>query len=362
MKIKKIRVRKLKEYFSLKGTNRTRTVALAALLTILIISIMGTVVSSKVPVEIESKKKLYTLRHNFQYTYLIGLRPNVLYNKTVIGPGETPYLPISRSVNITLSYWVDTSIKNIKVEGYIKGVVVVREEGGWSKEFKIIRPITINSTRYDMFFSIDLEEVYKLINKISKETGSRSLMYTIEIKPEVSVVTKFSQKEPKKEVFYPVFKIKIDYQSNTLKFEGEKYTFTRDKEVKTTKPNVVKVFYWPIPAAVVKVFSYTALILSSLGLVSLAVTMFRSREISEVERILSKYEDVLVKTSNPSKYLNEAVELNSFEDLVKIATNMGRPIFYTMKQLSEKIEHVFWVTDGKLTMKYTTLELTTDQK
>ncbi|RLE89018.1 MAG: hypothetical protein DRN04_16750 [Thermoprotei archaeon] len=355
MKIKKIRIRKLKKYFSLKGTNRRKTLVLTILLTILTISIVGTVVSSKIPVEVKSKKKLYTLRHNFQYTYLIGLKPNILYNKTVIGPDEVPYLPISKNVNVTLNYWVDTSIKNIKVEGYIKGVMIIREENGWSKEFKIITPTTFNSTRYNMSFFIDLEEVYKLINKISKETGSRSLMYTVEIKPAVSTVTRFSQKELK-EVYYPTFRIKIDHQSNALKFEGEKYAFTRDKEVEITKPNIVKIFYWPIPVVVAKVFSYTALILSSLGLVSLAVTMFRSREISEVERILSKYEDVLVKTSNPSKHLNEAVELNSFEDLVKIAINMGKPIFYTAKRLSENVEHVFWVTDGKLTTKYTVTE------
>jgi len=351
----KIGIKKLKKNLSLKRVNRRKTIVLTVLLAVLIMSTVGTVVSSKVPVEIKSRKKLYILRHNFQYTYLVGLRPNILYNKTIIGPDEIPYLPISKSINVTLNYWVDTSIKNIEVEGYAKGVIVVREENGWAKEFRIIVPVTFNSTSYSMFFSIDLEEVNSLINKISKETGSRSLIYTIEIKPEISVATRFLQKEFK-ETYHPTFKIKIDRQSNVLKFEGEKYTFTRDKEVEIIKPNTAKIFYWPVPVAVIKTFSYTALILSSLGLVSLAVAMFKSREISEIEHIFSKYEDILVKTNNPSKYLNEAVELNSFEDLVKIATNMEKPIFYTAKRLSENVEHVFWVTDGKLTTKYTVTE------
>ena len=355
MKPKRIGLKKFKNYFSLRSIGKRKTIVLAVLLAILIASIVGTIASSKVPVEVKSKKKLYILRHNFQYTYLVGLKPNILYNKTAIGPGEVAYLPISKSVNITLNYWVDTSIKNIEVKGSVEGVIVVREEEGWVKEFESITPITFNSTSYKMFFSIDLEKIYGLINKISKETGSRSSTYTVEIKPEVTVVTKFSQKEFK-ETLYPAFKIKIDYQSNSLKFEGEKYTFTRDKEIELTKPNFIKVFYWPIPVAAMKIFSYTALILSSLGLVSLAVAMFKSREISEVEHIFSKYEDILVKTNNPSKYLNEAVELKSFEDLVKIATNMGKPVFYTAKRLSENVEHVFWVTDGKLTTKYTVTE------
>ena len=349
-----LKLKKLRKHISMKNIGRKKLL-LTALLLILIVSAMGTIILSKIPVEVKREKTIYTLRHNFQYKYLVGLRPNTLYNKTVIGPNEVAYLPMSKSVNVTLTYKIASSIKEVKVSGNIKGVIVVEEEKGWVKEIEPIIPKNFNSTSFSIMFFIDIEKVSSLVNKIGKETGSRSFLYTLKIKPEVNILTELPYGKFE-ETYYPEFRIKIDHQNNVLKFEGEKYTFVKDEKSETTRPNFIKAIYWYIPVAVVKVLSYTALVVSSLGLMSLTVTAFKSKKTSEIERILLKYDDVLVNAVKPLKQLDEAIELNNFEDLVRIAANMSKPVFHTVKQRSEVVEHIFWVTDGSLTLKYITLE------
>ncbi|HHT47412.1 MAG TPA: DUF5305 domain-containing protein, partial [Firmicutes bacterium] len=75
----------------------------------------------------------------------------------------------------------------------------------------------------------------------------------------------------------------------------------------------------------------------------------------KLSRILKQHQDRIVKCAEaiPSPGQGNILEVASFDDLLKIADELGKPIFYQSGQKEENYEHTFSVFSEQHTYRYT---------
>jgi hypothetical protein len=103
-------------------------------------------------------------------------------------------------------------------------------------------------------------------------------------------------------------------------------------------------------------YSLAALVLCLIILIVFAYTILATKPEGkgrEADRIKKKYGDWIVDTVNlPSRADDRVISLNSLEDLIKVAEEIGKPVIHKMST-TPKREHTYHVFDGATRYDYT---------
>ncbi|RLE90241.1 MAG: hypothetical protein DRN04_15410, partial [Thermoprotei archaeon] len=138
------------------------------LLALLIINVIGVIIVASMHTQIKKKVVLYKIRHNILFDYIASLRPNILYNVSVIKPEETTYLKLVKLINVTETYRV-YSDKNIRVEGTHTCSVLLEAPGEWKKELYKCPSTNFRSNYLDVKYTFNVSKILSYIDIIRKE-------------------------------------------------------------------------------------------------------------------------------------------------------------------------------------------------
>ncbi len=305
------------------------------------------------------KKGKYS--HIATYNYTAILEPNILYNKTIIGYNETIYTPLLKMLNITLRYHLQSIPSITSFYGTYKFRILIEDPDKWSKEYMSLSEKEFLTPNLTYILSINFTKLSDLVKSIRKELDlpTAAQKFYIHIIPVIDTKFRIKDRELSEEL-KPILSIEVDNFNKKLVFTGLEYKVQKDIKDKVIRTKTLNILGLTLSISMLRYMLYLALIPIVLAIpLTFIISGGKVREVKLIEQIMNKYKDLIInvkeiKTSNPKHY----IEVSSFEELVKIAINIERPILHEVRESREGIIHQFRVI-GDCIYTYKLLESST---
>lgn len=299
----------------------------------------------QIPV-VESKQVSLCNYANFgRYSYLAFIHPNVLYNTTVLGPGEgTLYLKLVKRIAIDFTYRFLIDTPSTIVVNYNVNFSL-SSPSGWVKDLpgpaEGSMKLYGNDASFNFNLTLNLGDIFSLIKRIEDETGAYASSYTLTLTPNIHVLASNDVVGFIESSFSPQLTITIKYggvEGSMISIDG----LNHQKSDSVTRSQVI--VHEDVKN---KLYGFYALLgLSLAGLApSIYFNFFRAGEgKKDVWKDLVKpLEDYLVKVKSFSEGGSVVFELEDLEDLRKIAEGIGKPI---LMKIESDFVRIFRVVDG----------------
>lgn len=330
-------------------------------------SLAGVYYTHQLLTEEERSIPLGTYRHNGNYTYIAKLKPNEIYNKTTLEPGEgTIYTRITESLDITFSYTFETSRlgpANITTEYIINAYLDTPE---WSKQINSSNINTLSSinTTTEQFsnnFFINVSSVDEIVKTINNEIGAHTATsnYNYTIRPQIHTVAT-TDAGTIDEHFDPTITIGFRYESDKgyyITIEGLQNTKSSVLTQTTEKVYLSWVIHQRYASYASTFISFSALTITTLAFLRTKPPIKKPKELP-FEEIVAPFEEIMVEATKeplPEKQ-RTTITMKTLHDLVKVADDLGKPVIHSQippTAQSIKPVHTFYVLDGLVKYEYT---------
>ncbi|MEM1556710.1 MAG: DUF5305 family protein [Nitrososphaerota archaeon] len=298
---------------------------------------------------------LGTYTHRAIYDYIAELKPNIIYNKTTLRPGEgTLYTAITTRINVTFTYTFTSNPNPEKANITMENIVAkIESPGKWVKTLheSEIREIMNLEGSVNFTLRIDCAAIKQLIDKIDKEVGTYTSSYNVYVTPTIrinAIVAERTVNETYTPELIIAFKTGTE-KSNYISIEG--LNQTKNKDITETRE-----ITYPEVEARRNMFSATTLA-AAIGLAALIIahlkivgqqksTERKSKEI--LKRVMEEYKDMIAEAVGSPPKTQTTIDVESLEDLTKIAQILAKPIL----RAKEDEEQIFYIIDGDMKYQY----------
>ena len=326
-------------------------------------------------VEIELTDTLITVANNLTqgqlagesaFTYGVTLKPNSVFDASmlvfpnasasVLAAAGDPIL-IRLADNMTMDYRYTFSspqqVTNVTTDTRVTAALSAPDL--WAKSFSLFSGQ--NGASFDLKLGVDLAAFNDLIDAVRTETGVSADSYKLDITA-VTHVKGTSASGPIDEVFTQIMKGTIS--RNVLTWD-KAMSATAEGAIKqqVTVPNDQK--FMGLNLGNLRTWSLAVFILG--GTVLVSGFMIRSpraqHETSATEKKLAairkKYGSRIVDASGSTPTDCRSIALSSFEGLIAVADELGKPIVY-FTPAGTPSTHCFFVVDGEISYQYSITE------
>jgi len=324
-----------------------RISVLVLLIAILAFSIYTTYAAFQIKEEPIVKEKVVTVcnyEHIGNFNYVVYLKNNSLYGSTTIGPGDTIFKNITDHINASFSYQF-SSDRKAKVRGDYELCAEVKTDL-WSKNFTIIPKTQFNQSIFKINFPLNISHFDSVVNQIDKELAVKSKKAELIIRCMVHTVAK-TDVGTIDEFFAP--SLVVPLQESVINIDSN-LSAHKPGSIKRTE----KVILPPPPVAEKKRNSIAFTIAIFFVFIAFALlTESEQRKTDRTEKMVKwikkKYGDLIVDSDEvPSA--EKIIPLNSLEDLIKVAENMGKPVIHIAP--NGEHSHLYCVLDGEILYRY----------
>lgn len=343
-----------------------RTIALAILIVLSIVLLYNVYVAYQLPTDVERYVSRCDYEHDGDFYYIAHITPTSIYdNKSAIGPDEVCFSKITDHLDIFF-YYNFRCTEPAEVKGDYEIIAVVESPDQWIKRFIIVPKTAFNSSgRYADFtssFPLNVSQYGSIANEIGDEIGIRPANPKLTIETYIHTIAKTDAGNID-ETFFPA--IEIPLNKDIIEVNGDLHqskTGSIEKTERIYQPNVIYRRYYSLGALVL-----CLIMLSVFAYVILAAKHgSRGRGVATIEKEVmvakKKYGDWIVDTDDiPARADDRVISLNSFEDLIKVAEELGKPVIHK-KSSTSKREHVYHVFDGATRYDYTVMQRDEDAK
>lgn len=326
-----------------------RGIATALVLIFLVATIgavLATVYAYQQPVESTTTTTVATFTQNGRYSYVAELVPNIIYNTTILRPGDgVLWEPILSHVNITFDYTFSSTPAptNASLTGYVQ---VKMSSQKWTK---VLSPedamnwLALDTSSLNFTAFVNSTMLYELFKKIDQETSSSSSQYNITISPYI-----FQRATVAGEPVYEVFKpeVIIMFRSDLGRFlDITPLSSVNQRSITETVT---------VRNAQAETFRMAAIAGVAIAGVALAISLyilFRSKPgeaVKSIDKMISPHKDIIVDTAQVPPVTKAVVETSSLDDLVRTAEVLARPIMHSVAGN----EHTFFILDGETKYQY----------
>jgi len=273
----------------------------------------------------------------------------------LLKPGQTAFVNLIDKMNVNFGYQfsADKPVNNLKTTVDITAIVEAPQS--WTKTFPLLS--TSKSGNIAVNFPVDISSYSQLMSSIRTETGVSPDSYNLTITAVVHT-TGTSTFGPFDETSSPSMKGTI--KNNVL---------TWDKDVVVSKPGAIKqtvtvtnpVKILGMTAAAARTIFVVLSCFFAFLLLGLAVFYFMHRGPAtsafdrKLQKITKTYGARIAESSGDSSSPSDkSVSLNSIEDLIKIADELGKPVVHQISGPSARV-HLYYVIDGGTRYQYSLL-------
>ena len=308
-----------------------------------IISVLTIYYTYQFPMYKTQTTTLCTYQHMGKYDYIAQLKPNIIYgNKTTLTPNEgTLYTAIVKQINLTFTYVFNCNPKPEKTTINHQITIQVESPGRWTKKLSDAETQETfelcNSLNFSM--QINCTKIRELVDSIDKETGTRSSTYSIQIKPEIHVTANVATRTIN-EIFTPGLTI-------AFKSEAEKGNYIDIENLNQIKPGAItetrRVFLPWVQTQRTATYMATALITIALIISAFLCIRYKPPVPPEkmIEKLTAPYKELIAETTQKPPETETTIEVETIEDLVKIAEILAKPILH----VSFNKTNLFYVLD-----------------
>ena len=301
---------------------------------------------------------VFTGKEEARYNYLARLKPNTIYNVTIIKNSENVYTRLLQNISVNFRYSSSFDTPgNITIDYYY--IIELVSSGKWVKT--IYRGPKNNLTSYGQDASISMEieidprEYFAIAKEISMETGTAQGKIILRILPVINLEFTDENANKLKNNMEPMFQVtfaKDSEKGEITIFEGFRYereTPVYKKTVETNdRANRYALLYISFMVfSLGGVFSTGYLYKKSFGLPRIT----RKFGASHLEKIFRENEDLIVKSKDNLNALGRAsklIRVASISDMVRVSEILDKPIMY----YAGFNEHIFAIVDGEVVYQY----------
>ena len=289
----------------------------------------------------------YSLQGN--YTYIAELKPNDVYNTTRLSQGQgVLFVAIVKTIDLTYTGMISLSGPgNVNVG---TSYLVALSGGAWNKTLSESLVVAQQSGLAPVIFSKSFELNVTTLSALAKAIGTElqypTPAYLIQIRPVTSgTLTEGGTTIP----VHFVTPLNLTLSGGTItpsaiSFE-QQGNITNDVQV--TYTGTVTDRY-----ASYGLLSGSLILLAGCTYYVLRVEKISTRQHKdELESKTRPYMEVIAATTTPPQG-NTPIAMTKWEDLVKVADALGKPILEYTENEQQSTKHVFWVSDGELTYTY----------
>jgi len=335
------------------------TVLLVLFVALTAASILTTYYTLNLPNEETTTTTLCTYHHTGTYDYVAQLKPNIIYNKTTLAPGEgTLYTAITDHINITFTYTLTSNPTPTTTTTQHQTTIEIESTGKWTKTLNPTQKQEIFQLTETLNFTlqIDKTKIQPLVDLIDSEIGIRTATYSININPTIHTTAETSAGTID-ETFTPTLLIAFKTDPNT----GNYIDITGLHQTKPGQIQDTQTNYLPWVKSLQNLsYLFLATTISATALTTVAYIKlkptFPPKPPKPLQKIVEPYKDIIAQTteSPPKTPQTKTINLTTLEDLAKIAETLIKPILRTQKGN----EHTFYIIDNNTTYKYTTTTTT----
>lgn len=328
---------------------------LAGILRIPIIILLGTLFTASFyglyyinqkPATIEKQIPTYNYEHKGDITYQAHIKPNMVFKETTLGPGKTIYSKLLESFNIYYSYQFEAD-KPAKLKGTYNITATLEAKDMWKLDFVLEPQTKFNETGKNFSFNkerpINLDYFKEIVKQVDDELGVSAREPKLIIKANINLEADNAEGTVKDSLAPTMI---IPLTSGAFQVDGELSVNKNGSLSKTLPvPNPIKEKW--VYALTLAVFLGMLLVLFLLLTQNKPVNADKRK--NEIE-FWKKYGDRMVKVTD-ELFPAEIISLNSMEDLVKVADELGKPIIYR-DAINSKDTSSCYVFDGPTAYKY----------
>lgn len=347
---------------TLKGHIRKRVIIVLSVLLLILLGM--TAWKFLQPLQAEKEVPLYKFTQQAQVNYLVHVTPNNFFPEKSYGPGRAYITSLTDTIETQLAYQIagesPAQVKGeVQVDAVLTGYIYRDKKGGqpgekekivvWSKTTPLLEstPYSGNKARteFTKVIDVDLNQFKDFVEKVSTELKNPAELVELAVIYNVSARVATGQGNVESKV---APQLVIPIKGNTFVVDG---ALNDKKEAAITEKQTVEV---PGARTGRKVYGGVALFTALLLLAVVFGTGIEEEDPLEKElgRIMKRHGDMIVESEGavPGFLKNERVVLHAFIDLVKVASEVGRPILF---EDTGRSAYNFYVTNEPLVYTYT---------
>jgi hypothetical protein len=308
----------------------------------------GLLWSHMTPVERTEEYAVYTYSHEAMVDYQVHLLPSELLPETVVGSGRAYITGQTEGISTEFVYRV-TGDDKVKITGEYSVIATLTATSGrenhivWEKTDELLSPqrFTANDSMVTVRESIVIQiaEYLEFANLVREETSFNPDNLTLEVKYDVNLKAETNSSVIRDRLIPTMV---IPLRGNTFVVEG-----TLDEKKTDSVKDVMTV---PLPQIETarRGFTVAATFMVVLLLTFSLTTVPRYQAVNlqekEVQGILKKNQDrIVVSAGQVTSVPEKVIVVNTFDDLVKTADELGRPIIYFKTDMEKGSRHAFSV-------------------
>lgn len=327
-------------------SKKLRLLVLILLALSFIASLYGIYFIYQKPATIERKTPTYSYEHKGNLTCKAPIKPNMVIKKPFWGPGETIYRKLMESFKVIFSYQYSGD-KTAEIKGTYDIIATVEAKDMWKLDFELVPKTAFSEKGKNISITekmtIDFDYFNDIVKKVEEQLGVGAGSPRLLIKANIDLEATSAQGTVKESIG-PTMTLPV--AGSTFTVEGE-LTDSKDGALYKTVP---------VPNPVKNKMAY-AIALSFFSGLSLILFFFltQNKVITDTARkqeldFWKKYGDRIVKvndTLNPTDIIN----VNSMDDLIKIADETEKPIIY-QDNVDPTFPPACYVFDGPTAYKH----------
>lgn len=289
--------------------------------------------------------------HSGTYNFLVYLKNNSLFGENItLSPGQaTIFKKLVDHINASFTYQFQAN-QTATVQGTYTLEAQIQTDI-WSKTYTITPSTSFNSsTGFTIDFPLNTSIYEDIVNKINEETGVIAQTPILILKCTVLTTAETPFGEIR-EAFAP--SIQIPLSGNVLGF-GEGLSTKQPGTIEKTETIITKLDTsqqqntWIIATTS---FSVTFILFA---VFTASCVEIRTQADKMLRKIQKKYKDWIVEADKlPLTSESKTISMKSFDDLLKISEEIGKPVVYQKTVSNPDLVHSFYVFDEGIFYQYT---------
>ena len=333
----------------------TREAILFSLSLLLFISIVLGLLSLTTPAYRTVSDDLpYT--HAVTYSYTAPANPQV-YDSNTVQPGEPLFPALNCTLDITIVYAL-TSPASISLSGSYRTFVLVSEPNGWKRTYELIPETAFQNGVFGTQTRLDVCEIRKGIETMTRLTGLNRSVFDISIKTEIKQMGTIGER-PYDETIVSSLDFGLDPIQLYLYRDSNGETDPLNWQMKGTLPgsrkevNTLSFLGLCLAVLPVRIFAGFALFGALAGILILALPGLPfGTSMGEAEKYRLKYGNLIVRALQPpaiptGKQISTTVVVAGLDDLARIAQQTGTLIIESQSDTLH--EYTVWTENIRYT-------------
>lgn len=305
-------------------SRRARAAVIILLVLLFAASLGGVYYIHRAPAVLVKQVPVYNYGHEGIVTCKAHIRPNMVFQDTILGPGETIYTNLLESFSAICSYRFNAD-KPAELKGTYSVTATLDAKDMWSLDYVLV-PQTRFSEKGKSFsfsreFPVDLAYFHEVLRQVNEQLGVNAREPKIIIKENVSIEAVTPEGTVKEELAPAMI---IPVTTGAFEVEGglpEQKSGALSKTVAAPNPLKDKLGWALISACV-------SGLLAALFAALTENKPFKEAGPRKKEAEFWRKHGERVVRAKGEVVPREAIFFGSMEDLVKVADELGRPIIY----------------------------------